>query len=207
MPRLAGSSRLIEVDVEEAGAEGREGKPGSGGQRTRSLDGQAHMREGKEGFRQGAEITGTPGESDDLVNRGAGFLEFGEQPFEAERCQFSFEGVGGKHEIPLGAANSTENPAQTRKVGQFEVDRIGKRQKGEEEKNPLPGAPVKGTAFFPGPKGEEDGNLFFGHLLQDLFGFHPFGEQQIQTDFGQIDSRRGILQMLQTFFCGNGTDC
>ena len=203
MPRLAGGGRLIEMDIEEPGTKGRQGEPGGGGERPGRLDGQAHMRQGEEGLGQTTEIAGAAGQADNFVDGGTGFFELGEQAFEAERGQLSFEGVGGENEIPFGAAKGPKNAAQPGEVGQFEIDRICERQEGEEEKNPLPRTPVEGTALFPGPKGQKDGNLLFGHRLEDFLRLHALGEQEVQTDFSKIDSGWRVGQMPKAFFRGN----
>ena len=109
------------MNIEETGAKRGQGETGGGGQRTRSQNRQAHMRQGEQGFRQGAEVARPPGEADDFVDGGAGFAELSQKPFEAERGQFSFQGVGGKNEIPFGTADGTQHAAQPGKIGQFQV--------------------------------------------------------------------------------------
>ena len=54
------------------------------------------MREAEQGFSQGSEIAGSAGQSDDFVDGGPGFAEFGQQAFEAQRGELSFQGMGRK---------------------------------------------------------------------------------------------------------------
>jgi hypothetical protein len=137
MARLAGGRRLIEVYIDKAGAEAREGKTGSRGQGARGKDRQPHMGEGEKRFRQSTQISGATGEAHNFIDVGAGFSELRQEAFEAEGSQFSFQGVGRENQIPFGPAHSPEDPAEAGQVGQFQIDGIGEREKGEEEKNPL----------------------------------------------------------------------
>ena len=206
MPGLAGGSRLVEVDVKEAGTEGGEGKAGGGGERAGGEDGQAHVGEGEQGFRQGTEIPGTAGEAHNFVDGGAGFAELRQQPLEPQGSQFPFEGVGGKNQIPPGTTDGTENAAEPGQVGELEIDDIGKREKGEEEENPLAGAPIKRAAFFAGAEGEEHGEFLFGQGGEDCFGLHSLGEKKIEADFREIDIGRRGGEVGEALLSGDGAD-
>jgi hypothetical protein len=196
MARLAGGRGLIEVYIDKAGAEAREGKTGSRGQGARGKDRQPHMGEGEKRFRQSTQISGSTGEAHNFIDVGAGFSELRQQAFEAEGSQFSFQGVGRKNQIPFGAAHSPEDPAETGQVGQFQIDGIGEREKGEEEKNPLAGAPVKGAALFPGPESEQNRQFFLGHGFLDFFRRDPLREQQVQSNLRDVDAFRGVAEVI-----------
>jgi len=150
------------------------------------------MREAEQGFSQGSEIAGSAGQSDDFVDGGPGFAEFGQQAFEAQRGELSFQGMGRKNQIPFGTTHSPENAAQPWEVGQFQINHVGEGKKGQEKKNPLAGPPVESASFFPGAEGEKDGNLLLRHGLKDGFRFHPFRKKKVQANFSKINAGWGI---------------
>jgi len=169
MARLAGGRGLIEVYIDEPGAEAREGKTGGRGQGARGKDRQPHMGEVEERFCQSTQISGATGKTHNFIDVSAGFSELRQQAFEAEGSQFSFQGVGRKDQIPFGTAHSPEDPAKAGEVGQFQIDGVSKGEKSEEEENPLTGAPVKGATLFPSPESKQNRELFFSHGFLDFF--------------------------------------
>lgn len=206
MAGLTGSGGLVQVDVDQPRSEGGKGEPGGGGQRAGSEDGQAHVGEGEKRFRQSAQIARFTGEADDLVDVRPGFSELDQKTFQPQRGEFPPEGVGGEDQVPLGTADGAQDPAQARQIRQFEIDDIGKREEGEEEKHPLAGAPVESSTFFAGTQGQENRQLFFGHGAEDFFRVHPFGEKKIQADFHQVDPRGRVGEVPQTAFRRNRAD-
>lgn len=81
MPGLSGSGRFVQMDIEQAGAEPREGETGGGGERAGSLDGEAEVGLAEKRCGQDMQIPGPAGQTDDFVNRRAGFSEFRQKPF------------------------------------------------------------------------------------------------------------------------------
>jgi len=80
----------------------------------------------QEGFRQNVKIFSAAGQTDDLVDVGAGLAELLEQSAEAEGGEFSFEGVRGDHQIPFEAPDSPKHAAQTGDINQLQIHGIGK---------------------------------------------------------------------------------
>lgn len=203
MPRLPGGSGFVQMDVQKAGAQSRQGKAGCGGERAGGKDGEPHVGKSEKRFRQGAKVADLAGEADDFIDRRTSLPELHQQALEPERGKFSLEGMGRKNQIPFGAANGPQHASQPREIGQFQIDHIGKRNEGQEKQDSLAGSPIECASLFPGAKSEKNRQILFGHGAQYFFRFDPFGEQQIQPHLGQVDAGRRLGKVKKTFFSRN----
>ena len=206
MPGLAGGGGLVKVDVEQPRPKSRKGEARGRGERAGSQNGQPHMGKGEERLRQGAKIPGFAGEADNFIDCSPRFAEFSKEAPEAQGGQFPFEGMGRENQIPLGASDGPQHPAESGQVSQFQVDDIGEGQKGQKKQDPLAGTPIESPALFAGPQGEEDGKLLLGHGPQDFFRVHALGEKKIQADFCQVDPIRWVGQVNETRLGRNSAD-